>query len=238
MFTHFRTQGIVLDKVDRGEADRIFTIFTKNFGKLKILGKAIRKIKSKLRGGIETFYLTEVEFIQGKIYKTLTDTFLINNFHNLRKSLARTRIGFKISEVLSGFLKGEEKDERIWELLKLTLEKLNDPRTSTPLIWYYYFLWNLFSILGYRPELNSCIVCQKKLITAKLYFNSERGGIVCQSCFSKSKEGKEINLDTVRILRIIVNKDTSTLKRLKIQKRHLVLLENVSDYFLHSLQFS
>jgi len=39
MFTHYRTQGIFLKKEDRGEADQLFTIYTKDYGKLEILGK-------------------------------------------------------------------------------------------------------------------------------------------------------------------------------------------------------
>ena len=73
MAIHYRTQGFILKKTDRGEADQILTIYTKDFGKLEILGKAIRKIKSKLRSGADLFYFSEIEFIQGKAYKTLTD---------------------------------------------------------------------------------------------------------------------------------------------------------------------
>ncbi|MBU4204806.1 recombination protein O N-terminal domain-containing protein [Patescibacteria group bacterium] len=73
MALHYRTIGFVLKKNDIGEADRIFTVFTLDFGKVKISGKAIRKIASKLKGGIDVISLSEIEFIQGKAYKTLTD---------------------------------------------------------------------------------------------------------------------------------------------------------------------
>ena len=89
MFIHYRTQGFILKKIDRGEVDRIFTIYTKDFGKLELLAKAERKIQSKLRGGLELFYLSEIEFIQGKAHKTLTDAILIDNFKNLRGNLKR-----------------------------------------------------------------------------------------------------------------------------------------------------
>lgn len=39
MFVHYRTQGIFLKKQDRGQADELFIIYTKDFGKLEILGK-------------------------------------------------------------------------------------------------------------------------------------------------------------------------------------------------------
>ncbi|KPJ55867.1 hypothetical protein AMJ49_06190, partial [Parcubacteria bacterium DG_74_2] len=66
-----------MKKIDQGEWDRIFIIYTRDFGKLKVLARAERKIKSKLRAGLELFYLSEIEFIQGKNYKTLTNAVLI-----------------------------------------------------------------------------------------------------------------------------------------------------------------
>ena len=87
MFVHHRTSGFILKKVDRKETDQLLTIYTKDFGKLEILAKAIRKISSKLKSGAEIFYLSEIEFIQGKTRKTLTDAILIEKFENLRKDL-------------------------------------------------------------------------------------------------------------------------------------------------------
>ena len=63
MVVYYRTQGIILRKQDADEADRVFTIFTKDFGKLKLRAVSERKITSKLRGGLELFYLSEMEFI-------------------------------------------------------------------------------------------------------------------------------------------------------------------------------
>ena len=51
MFTHYRTKGFILKKRNQGEANQLFTVFTKDFGRIEILGKSIRKITSKLRAG-------------------------------------------------------------------------------------------------------------------------------------------------------------------------------------------
>ena len=160
MALHYRTQGFILKKVDVGESDRIFTIFTKDFGKLEILAKALRKITSKLRGGMELFYLSDIEFIQGKTHKTLTDAILIERFPNLRKDLKKLKIAFEISEIIDNLIKGEEKDEQIWQLLRKTLERLNNVYLSIKECWliYYYFLWNFLSILGFKPQLNFCSI--------------------------------------------------------------------------------
>jgi len=246
MAIHYRTLGLIIKKQDRGEADQVFTVYTKDFGKLEILGKAIRKIKSKLRGGAELFYLSEVEFIQGKIFKTLTDATLINRFPLLRSELERLKTAYKIAELSDRILEGEEQDENIWELLNEVFQKLNNSEPAVPNLQlvYYYFLWNLLSILGYQPELYRCSVCQHKLSPAKLYFVPKEGGIICASCFRtksqnitgglerQQKEKGLIHLDIVKILRLITRRDWETLSRLRVETYHQKALENISNDFL------
>jgi len=222
-----------LKKEDRGEADRLFTIYTKDFGKLEILGKAIRKTSSKLRSGMEIFYLSEIEFIQGKIYKTLTDAILIEKFQNLRKNLERLEIAYKISEDLDNFVKGEEPDQKIWRLLTEVFEKLNNPQPTTHNLQliYYYFFWNLISILGYKPELYFCPICQKKLMPEKLYFSAKEGGIICQNCSKNIKAAFEIKPEIVKILRKILEKDWKILSRLRNIEEYLKSIETISQNY-------
>jgi len=240
MFIHYRTQSFILKKIDRGEVDRIFTIYTKDFGKLELLAKAERKIKSKLRGGLELFYLSEIEFIQGKTHKTLTDAILIDKFKNLRRDLKRLAIAYKISEVLDNLVKDQEPDEKIWQLLNEVFSKLNslEIKNSKLEILYHYFLWNLLSILGYQPELYNCSLCQKKVTPEKLYFSQKEGGLICTSCFRKigvpSGSGQEVKPETIKILRIILKKDWPTLSKLKIEAKYLKELSLVCGENLSS----
>jgi len=231
MFTHYRTNGFILKETDRGEADRIFTIYTKDFGKSEFLAKAERKIKSKLRGGLELFCLSEIEFVQGKIYKTLTDAISIKNFNNLKGNLVRLAIVYKISETFNDLIKEQEEDKRIWQLLKEIFQELDDRGLKSEII-YHYFFWNILSFLGYQPELYNCSVCQNKLTPGELYFNSKEGGIICQNCFKKLKSNKGIKPEIIKILRIILEKDLKKLLRLKIEKSYLESLDIISqDYY-------
>jgi len=210
MAVHYRTQGFFIKKADRGEANQLFTIYTKDFGKLRILGKAIRKIKSKLRGGAELFYLSEIEFIQGKTSKTLTDTILIKKFPNIRKDFKKTAVARRISIALDGLIGGEEPDKETWDLTNEVFEKLDSQlfvhKQERLEIIYYYFIWNLFSILGYLPELKNCSVC-----------------------------GKKVHVDVFKILRIILKKDWEILSRLKIEPLHYKLLKEVSENYFDDI---
>jgi len=234
MFVHYRTKGLILKKDNLREADQSFTIFTKDFGKIDVLGKGIRKVPSKLRAGIEAFYFSEIEFIQGKIYKILTDAVLIDKFKNLRKSLKKLNIAYKISELLGDLIYRQESEKRIFDLLLKTFQKLDksDLDTKEPELIYYYFFWKLILILGYGPELHQCVVCQRTLKPEKLYLNSQEGGIICQNCFLKVKLGKEISPEIIKILRIILERDWKTVFRIKTERKHLKLLKEASRDYL------
>jgi len=233
MFVHYRTRGIVIKKEERGESDLLFTIYTKDFGKLEILGKAIRKISSKLRAGAEIFYLSDIEFIQGKAHKTLIDATAIEKFGNLRNSLKRLRVAHRVSEVLDNLIRGQEPDEKIWQLISETFIRLNNPNlhSETFNLQYFYFFWNFLSVLGYGPELYNCVLCQKKLLPENLYFSGKEGGIICRECFEKNKSGRKITPEAIKILRIISKRGWGALLKLKIEPEYLKELKLVSEEY-------
>jgi len=193
-----RTQGIFLDKQDRGEADQIFTIFTEEFGKIDVLGKAIRKITSKLRSGANVFYYSDIEFVQGKRHKTLTDVVVINKFIEINKNSDKTETANKISELIKNFASESEPDPLIWQLLLDVFLKLEIGNWKLEII-HRHFLWNFLSVLGYGPELYKCCVCNKTLLPETLFFSAEEGGVVCWRCFDNNGIG--ITVETIKALR-------------------------------------
>lgn len=237
MAVHYRTLGFVLAKEDVREADQVFSVFTEDFGKIKLLGKAIRKIKSKLRSGIDLFYLSEIEFIQGRNYKTLTDAAVVEKHKNIRDNLQIMEIAEKISKAADTLIKGQEKDERIFELLKETFKELNNyqlPATSYQLL-YFYFFWTLVSLLGYQMDLYLCSKCGEKLTAQTMNFSPEHKGIICLICSDDSIKGKvKISPETVKVLRIIQQDRKDVLDKLKIEKDCLEELNQLSQTYLIS----
>lgn len=238
MFEHYRTKGFVLKKVDQDEADQLFNIYTQDFGMTRILGRGIRKIASKLRAGIPVFGLTEVEFIQGKGYKTLTDAVLLNDFANIKKDLNKLKIASKISETFNELVKPPQKDEKIFQLLNETFNVLNNcSMFYVPCsMIYYYFFWNLISILGHKPELYECLNCRKKLEPNALFF-SNQGGIICESCkHNQQEEVTAIDPNIIKILRELLKRDFNQFSKLKIKKQYQNSLEEISNFYLNNLR--
>lgn len=156
-FIRYRTKGVFLKEEIRSENDLFFSVYTKQFGKVEVLAKGIRKINSKLRASAQVLYLSEIEFIEGRYYKTLTDAILIDKFLGLEQDDRLLETGFRIVQTLDVLVNFEEPDLRIWQLLLKTLNSLNqlgDPSQSKSLDWrthYLLFFWILVSLLGYQP---------------------------------------------------------------------------------------
>lgn len=229
MFSHYRSKGLILKEERRGESDLLFTIYAKDFGKLEILGKSIRKIDSKLRSGANVLYLSDIEFIQGRRFKTLTDAILIKRFERVRNDLrGGLSAAYKISEVLDNLIKGQEPDLKIWHIVLEVFEAL-EKRYSE--IIYYYFFWNFVSALGYTPRLRYCAICQTKLVPEGLSFNSRKNGVICQNCAKNSELLDKISPETVKILRFASNNSLKNLIKLKIEDDYLSELKSVSDNY-------
>jgi len=236
MTVHYRTKGFVFKKRDSSEADRVFSIFTDDFGRLEVTARAIRKINSKLRGGIDVFSLSEIEFIQGKNQKTLTDATFIKRINN--DKLWKNKIANLMSDVLDNFVKGQEKDEKIFQLIESTLNNLNDKvvEEKNSAMVFYYFLWNLLSILGYCPEINKCVACQNKLSPDNLYFSNEDGGVMCKDCFNKNNKIIRINSDVVKIIRLILNNNWPIVSKIKAEDYSKKLFKDIShNYYSYIL---
>jgi len=237
MFTLYRTTGIILGKKDRGETDRIFVLYTRDFGRLEMTARGERKINSKLRAGLEIFFLSKVEFIQGKTQKTITDAMLVDKFKNLRKDVGKLKVAYKISALTEKLLRGQEEESKIWKLLNEVFQKLDSPllNESKASLIYYYFLWNFLSLLGYKLDFYDCLACHKKVSLEKLYLIPKDGGLVCEKCKKESAKAEVIDSDLIKIIRIFYKRDLATLSRLKVEETVFKNLESISKKYLSGI---
>src|SRR3954468_11171776 len=97
----FKTQGIILNRTEYGEADRILTFLTANHGKVKAIAKGVRKLKSKLAGGIELFSISDLSFIVGSgEINTLASSRLVTHYGGIVKNLDRTNLGYEFIKII------------------------------------------------------------------------------------------------------------------------------------------
>jgi len=154
----YQTEGIVLAKKDFGEAERMFYIFTEKFGMVKAVARGVRYIKSKLRPNLDLFCYNNFSLISTKDSWKITDASEIANIKNPEE----LKIFAKIAVFLTRMIKGEEKNDFIWQEIKNLFFCLkSDSRNLKDL--EISFMARLLNNLGYMPEIPSS---RKSLVSA------------------------------------------------------------------------
>ncbi len=167
------TLGIVLNRTDFGEADRILTILTPTDGKLRLMAKGVRRIKSKLAGGIELFSVSELSFMSGKgEIGTLVSTRLQVHFGNIVNNIERTMFGYELLKRLNRVIEDAAGPE-YFELLKTSLQALNEPDLSLDILeaWFHA---QLLKLAGHQPNLRTDPQGQRLRSDESYNFDMER----------------------------------------------------------------
>jgi DNA repair protein RecO (recombination protein O) len=154
------TKGIILSRTDYGEAARIITLLTPDHGKLRLMARGVRKVKSKLAGGIELFSVSDITFIQGRgEIGTLVSTRLVKHYAEIVKHIERVQLGYELIKVLNKATE-DNPEAAYFNLLEQTFEALNDPSIEPELI-KVWFAAQLLKEAGHSPNLHTDTAAQK-----------------------------------------------------------------------------
>lgn len=147
----YKAVGLVLKQLNFGEADRLLTIFTREFGLIRLLAKGVRKTTSRKSGHLELFSHVKLACVKGKNLDLIIEADLLNNFFTLRQNLNRVRIAYLFSELVNELSAENQEHEDVYQLLVSTLTQLNSPAAPANLI--LNFEKSLLKILGFGlPE--------------------------------------------------------------------------------------
>lgn len=146
----YTSEGIVLARRDFGEADRILVIFTKNFGRVSLIAKGVRRLKSRKRGHIEVFNSVRFQAVSGHGLDIMTEAEVIEDFKEVRTSLKKISLAYYFSEVVGRITHEGESNTGLYNLI---LEYFNKLKTASKLKELRLkFTSELLVILGYWPE--------------------------------------------------------------------------------------
>lgn len=239
----YKAEGIVLRARDFGEADKILTIYTKEWGKVQAIAKGVRKTKSKNRGAVQLFSYSSFLIYRGKSLDTVTQCQSIEAFGILRENLQRMAYASYLIELTDRLIVEKEKNENIFLLLLTTLHLLEQGELSTISGMY---IMRLLNQLGYKPYFEGCVNCgQDYSINSTYRLSPLLGGIICSSCFNEDYKAIKINHGSIAIFKQFLLMDIRKLHLLKINQsmqqeiNHSLkmYIQNYLDYPLKSQDF-
>ena len=197
----FRSQAIILSRRDFGESDRLLTLFTPNHGKVRAIAKGARKPSAKVSGHVELFARSDVVIHKGRNLDILSQAELVDPYRGLREDLGRGAYANYVAELLDRFTADEDDEgEDLFLLLHETLARIAE--AADPRLAARFFELRLLDLVGFRPELNECVVSRAELLPEPQYFSREEGGVVSRAAAPQvASRLIELDIDTLKLLR-------------------------------------
>ena len=220
--------GIVLSDTNYSESSKILNVLTKEHGKIGIISKGCRNLKSSLRSVSSklTYGYFNIYYKQEGL-SVLISVDIINDFSNIKQDLFKIGYATFLSDLTNQVLK-ETSSNEIFDLFINGLIKINDdfdPMIITNIIELKYL-----NYLRVMPILDCCSVCgsNKKIVTV----SSFSGGYLCVNCY---KNEYIVDEKTVKLLRMFSYVDISKIKELNILPKNKneinKFLENYYDRY-------
>lgn len=184
--------ALVVRGTDWSESSRIATLWSREFGRVRVLAKGARRIKSNFEVALDLLNVCNVVFIR-KAHAgldLLTEARVEERFPQLRKDLPALYGGYYIAELLSDLTQDYDPHPVLFDAALATLRDLGGLGVLTGQRVMAFEL-TLLGELGYSPALRDCAVCGQ---TAKppLAFSPISGGVVCASCRPGQRDAKAI----------------------------------------------
>jgi len=236
----YKYTGIILNKRDIAEADRLYTIYTLEGGKIRVLGKGVRKPNAKLAGNLEPVTQAEIFLAKSRGMGKITGSIAINNFPNIKTNLDLINRVFYVFKILAKIISKEEKDEKVFGLLErylLAMDSLVDEENKADILTLG-LLFKILDEMGYRLEVEKCVHCEKKLKLEKNYFSIARGVVLCASCFAFETKKMPVSNESIKLIRIFLQNKIENLTKLQVPPPEINRLKIILNESLNWLSES
>jgi len=229
----YKTQAIVLRRMNLGEADRILTLLTPNLGKMRAIAKGVRRPKSKMGGHLELLSHSALMLARGKNLDIITQSETIDSFLPLRGDLWRASLALYAAELVDQFTPEHVENYPVFRLLLNTLRWLCEAQNGE--LTLRYFEVNLLGHLGYRPQLHECLICHTPLEPVINFFSASGGGVLCPRCRHQEPLAQPISLNALKVMRFLQDQEYATASRVRLTAELSRELEGLMRHYIRYL---
>jgi len=225
--------AIILASCDVNEVNRLYLMYTLEQGLVKAVAKGARKPTAKLAGHLEPGTLSEVYIARSRGMGQIAGAITLESFDKIKKDFEKLAEVLKIFRFFLKNFSEEEKDERIFNLVRDFLSLINQAEIarSMPLATEAFW-WKLFDLTGYRPEVMKCVSCGEKLrANSEKYFHVEKGGAICSKCCSNFPVLMPISDNQIKLLRIFWGNELEKTARVKVSVIELKKLGKIRETY-------
>ncbi len=203
----YRDDALVLRCQKLGEADRIVTLFTRRHGRVRAVGKGVRRTSSRFGARLEPFGHIDVQLAEGRSLHVVSQVEGISLYgKRIGGDYARYTAASAIAETAERLT--PEEQEPALRLFLLTLGAVRalgeDDRPGSLILDSY--LLRAMALAGWAPALTGCAVCGTD--GGHPAFSVQAGGMVCRNC--RPPGAAAPHPDTLLLLAALAAGDWST----------------------------
>jgi DNA repair protein RecO (recombination protein O) len=195
-----KTDGIVIHHVDFGESDLIVTLYTANLGKIRGIAKGAKRSKRRFVNNLQPFSYIRIVYSEGRGgLIRLDEADMIQPFFRISEDISKVLYGSYFLEMVKEMTGEKESNPQIFELLVTFLSLLNDSllREEYPRVFELRFL----DLVGYRPRLTECSICNQILpFDEGTLFSYRHGGVVCKRCQVNARGAVPVSGETLQAM--------------------------------------
>ena len=195
-----KTEAVVLKSWRLGETSKILSLFSRDYGKIKVVAKGALGTKSKFRGCHESLAHVQVIFYDKRTreLQLLSQADLNDGHVHIIGDFERTSLALAASELIDKAVLSEEPMPSVFSLFIHYLKMMDKGRGM--LEGYLWFFESRFiDLMGYQPTWDLCLECHGSLGASGGFFQPMNGGLLCPDCGSK-RGGLKIEGETLEIL--------------------------------------
>ena len=228
------TEAVVLNTLKLGEADKLVTFYTRNFGKVKAVAKGARKLKNKFGSSLEPFsrsHLVVYDKNSRFLYR-LFQSDMIESFQKLRSDYEKILYTSRFLTCLEALTPEGDPSPLIYDLLLKFLDSLKGERIGARSIHLYKL--KLLGYSGYEFSLDRCLKCQNSGTENRL--SPLAGGMICSACaLSDPSRSFPVSQPALAVLRQTFKMGHDLIPRIKPSGEVILEIAHILDVFIFHL---
>jgi DNA repair protein RecO (recombination protein O) len=198
---HFKTPAVVLYSMDFAEWDKLVTLYTRDFGKIKGIAKGAKRSRKRFGSGLEPLTYSTLSFFEKERSSLvrLNHCDIVESYPGIHDDVLRVGYASYLGELINEMTAEKEVNKELFQLFINFLGLLNEPLFREEFI--RIFELRLLSLSGYQPELGRCVMCGKEVSGEGEYrFSLRKGGLTCSDCFKGPHEYPPLSGGTIKML--------------------------------------
>lgn len=196
--------ALVVRGTDWSETSRICTMWTRELGKVRVLAKGGRRLKSNFEVALDLLTVCTIVLLRKSAggLDLLTEAQVVERFPRLRRDLNALYAGYYIAELLADWTEDYDPHPELFDEARLALQVLGEVPGQTALRVARFELV-LLRELGYQPALTACTNCGRDVDGERLAFDAALGGVVCGDCQPGVRAGQPLSKGCWQALRAL-----------------------------------